>query len=85
MIDRWVLVGLELGGGWLRLSLILVYLSDLLGAPFDTAGCLGLEVPADGTSGVSSEDFACGSFPFEYLVQVLRGVLWIILRFRLIL
>jgi hypothetical protein len=55
-----------------------------LGAPFYTAGNLGLEVPADGTSGVSSEDFALGSFPFEYLIQELRGVLLILLRFSLI-
>ena len=61
-----------------------VYLGDLMGATFDCAGYLSLEVPADGTSGVSTKNFAWGSFPFEYLVQELRGVLWILLRFSLI-
>jgi hypothetical protein len=55
-----------------------------LGATFDTSSYLGLEVPADGTSGITSEDFALGSFPFEYLIQELRGVLLILLRFSLI-
>ncbi len=85
LIEGWVLEGLELGGEWLGLNWLLVYLGYLLGATFHTAGYLGLEVPADGTFGISSESFALGSFPFEYLVQVLRYVLWILLRFGLIL
>lgn len=61
-----------------------VYLGDLMGPTFDCPGYLSLEVPADGTSGVPTEDFALGSFPFENLVQVLRGVLWVLRRFRVI-
>jgi hypothetical protein len=68
-----------LGLRWLS-----VYLGDLMGATFDCPGYLSLEVPADGTSGVPTEDFALGSFPFENLVQVLRGVLWVLRRFRVI-
>ena len=67
--------------GLRRLS---VYLGDLMGATFDSTGYLGLEVPADGTSGVPTEDFSLGSFPFENLIQVLRGVLWVLRRFRVI-
>ena len=63
---------------------LIVYLGDLLRATFDCAGYLGLKVPADGTSGVPTKDFALGSFPFEYLVQVLRGVLRVLRRFHLI-
>jgi hypothetical protein len=55
-----------------------------MGATFDCAGYLGLEVPADGTSGVSAEDFSLSSFPFENLIQVLRGILWVLRRFRVI-